>query len=90
MKWSSVVQRRQSRRRRRRSAAERLEHTNVEDIVNAGTFRKTQAVGDRPDALDHLERPGEARAKLAAWTRQERLRRPMQDAQPHPVIDGEL
>lgn len=45
----------------------------MEDIVNAGTLRKMQMVGDGADALNHLERPGEAWAKLAAWSQNERL-----------------
>ena len=47
----------------------------MDDVVDPGTFWQLQSVRHRSDTLQHLERPGVMRAKLAAAARRQSLGR---------------
>jgi hypothetical protein len=87
---AAISSRRGSRWRCRRISTVGLQQANMEDVVNACTRRQLQTVGERTDALQHTKRPGVARAQLALGARVQGLRRPVKEAQPHPVALREL
>ena len=62
----------------------------MEDIMQAGAFRKLQTIRHAANALEHPERPCPSRPELVTRTGVERLRRAVKEAQPHPRTDLEL
>jgi hypothetical protein len=62
----------------------------MEDVVDAGAVRQLKTVCNGTDALKHPERPCIAGPQLAPRQGVQRLRRPVEEAQPDPVADGEL
>ena len=62
----------------------------MEDFMDARALRKRQTVRDIVDALSDLERPGELRAQLTPWSKQQRLNWTVKDAQPYPIANSEL
>jgi hypothetical protein len=66
-----------------------LEQAHV-DIMQVSTFQKVQPVGNPTNALQHLERAGVARTKLPFGPRLQRLRGPMEQAQPDPITHIKL
>jgi hypothetical protein len=54
--------------RRRRGADEGLQHADVEDVVDARIIGQLEAVGNRTDPLQDLERPSIFGAELLAAT----------------------
>jgi hypothetical protein len=69
--------RRKRRRLSLRIALVSLQQAHMEYVVEAGTHRKLQAVGERADTLQHTKGPDIARPQLALGTRIQRLRRPV-------------
>ena len=68
----------------------RLEQAHIEDVMQSSVDQKLQPVGNPANALQHLERPGVARAKLPFCPGLQRLRGPMKQVQPNPIAHCEL
>ena len=68
----------------------RLEQAHMEDIMQSSAGQKLQLVGNPANALQHLEWPGVARAKLPFCPGLQRLRGPMKLAQPNPITYNKL
>jgi len=62
----------------------------MEDVVQASALRKLEPVGYRPDTLQHLEMPGEARPQLALGPWLQGLGGAVEQTQPHPISHHEL
>jgi hypothetical protein len=69
---------------------ERLEHTYMKHVVDAGAVGEPKMVGDGANAFNHLERASKLRVDLASRPRQQGLSRAAKDPQLDPVVDGEL
>jgi len=69
---------------------EGLEEADVEDIMVAGSVRQAKTISDVADMVQHLERPGVARAQLTPPPGDNGLGGPVEEAKPHPVTDAEL
>ena len=68
----------------------RLEQAHMEDVMQSSAGRKLQPVGNPANALQHLERPRVARAKLPFCPGLQRLRGLMMHAQPNPIAHSKL
>ena len=68
----------------------RLEQAHMEDVMQSSAGRKLQPVGNPANALQHLEWPGVARAKLPFGLGFQRLRGPMKQAQPNLITHSKL
>ena len=62
----------------------------MEDVVDPCTCRKSQPVCHFVDLFDDLIRPSKLGIKLATTSRDQRLGRRMQEAEPNPITDRKL
>jgi hypothetical protein len=62
----------------------------MEDIVDPCTCRKSQPVCHVVDLFDDLIRPSKLGNKLTTTSRDQRLGRGMQEAEPNPITDRKL
>ena len=62
----------------------------MEDVVEARTSWQLQAVCECADTLQHTKGTGVARSQFALGARVQRLRGPVEEAQPHPIAHREL
>ena len=68
----------------------RFEQAHMEDVMQSSAGWKLQPVGNPSNALQHLEWPSVARAKLPFGLGLQRLRGPMKQAQPNPIAHSKL
>jgi hypothetical protein len=71
-------------------SSERLEDSNMEDVMNSCAIRKLKPIGHRSNALKHLIRTCIAWTEFAASSRNQRLSRPMKQTKKHPITHSEL
>jgi hypothetical protein len=69
---------------------ERLEHSDVKHVVYPGALRQLKAVRHWLNALGDLVRSSISWTELPTRAWHQRLGGTVQQAQPHPVADGEL